>query len=1081
MSIRIALHHRTSYRYDRLVGLGPQLVRLRPAPHTRTPVLSYSLHVEPREHFVNWQQDPFGNYVARFVFPEKARELVIEVDLVADMTVINPFDFFLEPQAQSFPFTYDPLVKVELSPYLEPPSAQPAPPGEGGGSPLADVGPRFAALMAEVTPREASPTVDFVVGLNRRVQEAVRYVIRLEPGVQSAETTLALGLGSCRDSAWLLVQVLRQLGLAARFVSGYLVQLTADVAPLDGPAGPSADFTDLHAWAEVFLPGAGWVGLDPTSGLLAGEGHIPLAATPFPSSAAPITGAVERCEAELQTAMSVLRVHEDPRVTKPYSDAQWRAISELGQAVDERLRAGDVRLTMGGEPTFVSVDDMEGPEWTVEATGPNKMALSERLLARLAEQFGAGAVHHFGQGKWYPGEPLPRWSHTAVWRTDGVPIWSSPGAVAWQPQPEVAHPGSSERLLREMAKRLGLGADGIHAAFEDTAYAQWRAGRAARGNAAGASAEPVGHLMPLARQWWQGRAQWMTARWPTRGAGIVLVPGDSPMGLRLPLDTLGDGARPAVPEAPAWDPVHIKIPLSPAGGRREQSAAAELDPGVRTALCVEPRAGILHVFLPPVPTAEDWLELVGVAESAAHAVGVQVRLEGYLPPPDHRLQILKVTPDPGVIEVNVHPASSWPELCHVVTTLYESARSLRLGTEKFDLDGRHTGTGGGNHVVLGGAAPIDSPFLRRPDLLASFVAYWNNHPALSYLFSGKFVGPTSQAPRVDEGRASALYELSIALQQIDDARQPAPPWFVDRVFRNLLVDLTGNTHRSEICIDKLYSPDSATGRLGLVELRGFEMPPHPQMALVQALLVRALVAWFWDTPYRAPLARWGTALHDRFMLPHFVWEDLGSVLAELGGSGLRLDPEWFAPHFEFKYPLVGEFSYGSTAVEIRTALEPWYVLGEEPAGGGTVRYVDSSVERLQVRVVGLPPERYRVAVGGRPLPLFATGRAGESVAGVRFRAWHPPSCLHPSIGLHTPLVFDLVDTWAGRSVAGATFHVAHPAGRNYERFPVNANEAEARRAARFSRSGHTPGPMIVPNEAPSPEYPLTLDLRRRAR
>ena len=431
--------------------------------------------------------------------------------------------------------------------------------------------------------------------------------------------------------------------------------------------------------------------------------------------------------------------------------------------------------------------------------------------------------------------------------------------------------------------------------------------------------------------------------------------------------------------------------------------------------------------------------------------------------------------------MNIHPASSWDELTTNTTILYEEARQTRLGTEKYDFDGRHTGTGGGNHIVMGGKTPLDSPFLRRPDLLKSLVSYWNNHPSLSYLFSSAFIGPTSQAPRVDEGRRDAIYELEIACQQVPDPAaggSDVSPWVVDRIFRNLLVDLTGNTHRAEFCIDKLYSPDSSTGRLGLVEFRGFEMPPHARMSLTQQLLLRALVARFWDQPYCERLVHWGSTLHDRYLLPHFVHSDLRDVIAETRAFGIPLELDWFASHFEFRFPAIGTIQKDDVKVELRQAIEPWYVLGEEPGGGGTTRYVDSSVERLQVKVSGMTDSRHLVTCNGRKLPLHSTGVQGEYVAGVRYRAWQPPSCLHPTIPVHTPLVIDLVDAWNRRSIGGCTYHVSHPGGRHYETFPVNSYEAESRRASRFFASGHTGGPIKIAVDEPNPQYPLTLDLRR---
>ncbi|MDF0645637.1 MAG: transglutaminase family protein [Nitrospira sp.] len=1110
MSTRVALSHQTHYRFDRPVSLSPHEIRLRPAPHCRTRIQSYSLNVHPANHFLNWQQDPYGNYLARVVFPERTTELNVVVDVVADMTVINPFDFFIEPSAERFPFAYQPRLAKELAPFLE---VDPCGPLLGAWLERFKVGDRA----------ESSATTDFLVRLNQRLQKDIDYIVRLEPGVQTCEQTLQLCRGSCRDSSWLLVQILRNFGLAARFASGYLIQLVADVKPLDGPAGPKQDFTDLHAWAEVYIPGAGWIGLDPTSGLLAGEGHIPLACTASPSSAAPVIGSTDVCESGLDFRMSVTRIHEDPRVTKPYTEEQWRAIEWLGRQVDADLQAGDVRLTMGGEPTFVSIDDMEGAEWNTDALGPTKRKRAGDLLKRLKNRFASGGLLHYGQGKWYPGEVLPRWALGCYWRLDGEPVWHDPALVADEAVAYGYSADHAQKFATRLAERLSLdpafaipayedvwhylmeeqklpiNVDPLQRDLKDPEQRQRLARLLDRG-----LGQITGYVLPLravapsSSRSSPRRARWISGPWPLKRGRLYLLPGDSPMGYRLPLASLPWAAPDDVDIEPEQDPLELREPLGPAealkraSGTQDQrqlaitssSAIGESTQGtLRTGLCVEVRQGRLHVFMPPQSYLEDYLDLISAVEQTAAELQSPLWVEGYPPAYDPRLQSLKVTPDPGVIEVNIHPATGWDELVDNTRILYEEARSSRLGTEKFMLDGRHTGTGGGNHVTLGGLTPSDSPMLRRPDLLRSLTSYWLNHPGLSYLFSGMFVGPTSQAPRVDEARHDHLYELEIAFQQMA-AKQEAgqdrvTPWLVDRLLRHLLVDLTGNTHRAEFSIDKLYSPDSATGRLGLVEFRAFEMPPHARMSLTQLLLLRALVAKFWKQPYQAQVVRWGTELHDRFMLPHFVSQDLKDVLWDLQTGGYAFRDEWFAPFLEFRFPRYGSVVYDNVELELRQAIEPWHVLGEEAAAGATARYVDSSVERMQVKVNGMVETRHVVTCNGRPVPLHPTGTNGEFVAGVRYRAWQPPSALHPTIPVQSPLTFDLVDTWTGRSIGGCTYHVMHPGGRNYSTFPVNANEAEARRLTRFWDHGHTPGPMTIQSEARNRDFPFTLDLRRR--
>ena len=1110
MAERVAVTHSTIYEYDKTVRLSPQVIRLRPAPHTRTVIEAYTLKIDPSECFINELQDPYGNYESRVFIPHPVKLFSITVELILNLTAINPLDFFVEDYARKYPFSYDQEIKEDLSGYLQP----------------TERGPLLLAFVESVR-RDSVASVDYLVELNQRLVREIKYTVRYEPGIYTSDETLQYAEGSCRDSSWLFVQMLRHLGFAARFVSGYLVQLAPDEILLEDKGKNFFDFTDLHAWVEVYIPGAGWIGLDPTSGLFAGEGHIPLACTPSPQSAAPITGSSEKAECRFSYNNVVNRLSSTNKTAKPYTDYQWALIEETGSHVDERLESNGVQLTCGGEPTFVSAHDFYSAQWNTDALGKQKKIMALSLLSRLWARFGRGGITFHGQGKWYPGEPLPRWALSIFWKKDGSVIWSDAALLGNEVEKYHKSNDDARQLMAGLCRRLRLSERFVHATYEDILYYSWAEAnmplyekpeeidynqpnerQSLRKKLESGIGNPCGYVLPL--HWDEHTRLWRSCTWELERGYLWLLPGDSSIGYRLPLTSLSHKESHIV-EAPIQISLYDQLHSLPSGVNTRVSSVQEEQAGqqvlqaddfnqlIKTALCIQQREGRIYIFMPPVAAYDQYEELLRAIEDASKEQNCPVLLEGYEPPRDNRIHKLSITPDPGVIEVNIHPAADWNELSTNVSVLYEQAREVGLTAEKYLLDGRPCGTGGGNHITFGGPYPWASPFLRRPDLLASVINFWQHHPSLSYLFSGLFIGPTSQAPRPDEARSDILYELEIAMNHARVGEQPQP-WLVDRLFRHFLVDVTGNTHRSEICIDKLYSPDSDMGRLGLVEFRAFEMPPHPRLMLAQILLLRALIVSFWEKPYRYPLVRWGTALHDRFMLPYYIFEDFKDILAYLDQCNLKFDLDWYIPFYEYRFPKLGELLVGDIHIELRNALEPWYVLGEEQAGGGgTTRFVDSSVERLQIKVDGLVGERYVLSCQGRRIPLVATGVYGQHVAGVRFKAWQPASALHPTIDFHSQLVFDVIDTWNGRAVGGCTYHVSHPGGRSYEVNPINTLEAESRRHTRFWGYGHTPGPiplprkwagagrvvaqgtgigpMGVPAEELSREFPSTLDLR----
>lgn len=1090
--MRVLLRHHTTYRYADPALLGPHVVRLRPAVHGRARVLNYDLAVEPKAE-LRWQHDPWGNRIARLTFgagaPISALELKVELGL--EIRPVNPFDFFVDDRCRELPFVYPDGLDRELEPFLA--AAHPKP------------GPRLSRFLEGSKPTEY--ITDHVVAVNARVAKETHYVIRNEPGLQTSEQTLELASGSCRDSAVLLCDIFRAQGLAARFVSGYLVQL-ADEGNIPGVAkGVLKDVVDLHAWCEIYVPGAGWIGLDGTSGLLTGEGHIPLASSARPELAAPVDGTSSTAATGFDVTMEVIRLGHEPRPRHPYTDEEWSALVAAGHAVDARLDERGLRLTMGGEPTWTSREHTAEPEWNEGAMGPTKwkqgLVLVRELRKRLAPE---GSLVMSRMGKLYPGESLPRWNLDLVWRSDGRALWRDQALMdLGETKAKPARIDDSARFVDALAKRLGLDGNSTLTAYEDPWVAivkemnfpadidPMKAGLAdpeerqtlARALTRGL-ANGVGHALPLAR----GTAGWQTSQWSFRRKHLFLLWGDSPMGYRLPLESVGGKAPPFFERDPtfadgaplpefqprAWDGKGNLY-----GDTPHEDPARELLPGetVRTALCVEPREGVLHVFLPPTHTPETFVELLSAIEDVAAMLKRPVRVEGYGPPSDPRIERCVVTPDPGVLEVNLPPRMRWGDYVELMDTVHDAANHSGLTAEKYQVDGREIGSGGGHHITLGGPSVMESPFIQRPELVAGFLRYLQNHPSLSYLFTGLFVGPTSQAPRVDEARHSSLYELELAMQAAEaGAGTVQPPWRSDRLFRNLLADVSGNTHRTEVSIDKLYDPYSPAGRQGLIEMRAFEMPPHERMASAQMLLARAIVARLASEPYQRPLIRWGSELHDRFLLPHYLWADFKDVARDLRDHGLPLQDAWYRPFLDYRLPLYGRLAVDNVVLEVRAAFEPWSVLPEAPTPTGTSRYVDSSVERLEVHVEGLIEGRHAIGVNGFALPLRETGTVGERVAGVRYRAWQAPHCLQPDIGLHHPIRVDLIDTWARRSLGAATHHVWHPEGRGYKEPPLTAVEAAARRASRFTIDGHAQYPVALTPTEPHPETPFTLDLRR---
>lgn len=1042
MSIQITLNHHKSYQFERPIFLGPHVIRLRPSPHYPLPIQSYTLKISPEDHSLSWRQDVYGNWLAKVNFPNPIQHFKIEVELLINLYPINPFQFLIDPDAVEYPFIYEDLLKQELNSFFE----------------IKESGELLQQYL-ETLDTTRQFTTNFITAINQKIAQDIEYQMRLEEGIQSCEETLTKRTGSCRDSAWLLVQIFRHLGIASRFVSGYLIQLAIDETPLDDSITITKDMADLHAWVEVFLPGAGWIGLDPTSGMLTAEGHIALAVGSHPDMASPIVGTIEPCETTLDFSLTVSRIYETPKVSKPYHHQQWLEINHLGQFVDQQLLENQIGLTMGGEPTFISIDDFESPEWRFEAEGETKRQKAGILLRKLSDQFAFGGILQETIGKWYSGESLPRWALGCFWRLDQIPVCRFP--ELWEDESKNNHYSleQAQFFINTLTQYLRVDPACILPAYS------------------GKNQPPNGYILPLLWGIKEQQECWISCLWETE-TPIYLEEGESSIGLRLPLNRIN--WNPQLEWEPPPNPERKNTPLGDfvnrVKDRHQQPIYLTSINSIKVALTVEIKNGNLEIFIPPIGILESYLDLITCIENTAKELQLSINLKGYPPPADPRLQRFFITPDPGVIEVNIHPAKTWNELVKITEILYEQARLSRLGVEKYTLEGRTISTGGGCHVTIGGMTPLESPLLRRPDLLKSLITFWQNHPSLSYLFAGEFVGATSQSPRIDEARHDTLYELEIAFKQFDKY-DFLPPEILDQLLRNLLIDITGNTHRSAFCIDKLYPVNFPENQLGLLEFRSFAMLPHPQMSLVINLLIRALVAQFWQHPYDKKLVRWGTQLHDRFFLPYYIGEDLKDVILFLQQRGYPFQFDWFLPFFEFRFPSYGSMIKEGVKLELHYALESWPVLAEEMTHRGTSRSVDDSMERLQITLNNGIEDRYFVTCNGYPVPLHSTTIHGQFVAGVRYRARQSTPSLHPAIAPHVPLIFDIIDTWKERSIGGCMLYNSDPSGAIWQTFPINEREAQGRLKSRFIPQGHTPNPIKISPLSPSQEFPLTLDLR----
>ncbi|MDQ8193999.1 transglutaminase family protein [Coraliomargarita sp. SDUM461004] len=698
------------------------------------------------------------------------------------------------------------------------------------------------------------------------------------------------------------------------------------------------------------------------------------------------------------------------------------AIQSHAHQVEDSLQSQGIALTMGGEPTFIPAHP-DAPEWNNSAMGEQKLGYARRMTAELIRENYPGALTMQVFGKWYPGEPLPRWNCMLLHRKSGEPLWAETERILLDDVEGQNDPLAAEGLMQTTADQLGL-SDFVLPAYETE------------------KSTPTGWVLPL--DYVEGA--WSSAEWPFSDSNpLQLFMGDSPVGLRLPLGDLAEGT-------------------------------------MRTALTIEVRHGALEIFVPPL----DWEGFQALIAFFNVTIGASefsdIVFCGYAPKAaGDELLKFGLAADPGVLEVNLPPAATWAEYDRFLGQSARAASAVGLQLTKQQLNGAIYGTGGGAHLAFGGPSLEHNPFLLQPNRIVSILRYWQRHPALSYLFTGQYVGPGSQAPRVDEGPMHSLYELEVACEGVQGLAGAPEGELLDQFYRNLLTDSSGNTHRTEICFDKFCNPSAPNGKWGIIELRAFETFPQIETMSVIGLFVRTIIARLCQAPFTEPLHRFGPLLHDRYFLPAFLWEDVQAICDDLAAHGLAFEAEWLEPVLAFRCPSVGQLKVPGGHVDVRQAFESFPLMAEESQGANTVRVVDNSSDRLQVTLSepGLAEEAV-LLVNGVEVPFELVD--GKMICGVRYKCASAYPALHPHVPIQSPLEFEWVSKGSGETMQAARYHYWNPFAPIYEGRPQDAEEAAQRRAERWQSADDLLGRMpeqFKPKLAP--EFKHTLDLRRQLR